>query len=72
MKQAKIAADMGRAKERHAQVEKDKASAALNRVKTAREIQKMDDDQFNSIIDKAIQLENINMQRDKNKAMTRR
>lgn len=57
MRGAKIAADLGRAAERRSQDEENKAGAALDRVKTMKEIQKFDDDRLFGLLDRAIALE---------------
>jgi len=57
-KQARIAADLGRAAERHSQVEENKAGAALNRAKTAAEINEMGWNRMMGLLDRAIALEN--------------
>jgi hypothetical protein len=71
MRQAKIRADQGRAAERHAQVERDKASAALSNVKTIKEIQQFDTDRILSAIDRLIALGNLHNQSNK-AGMTKR
>ena len=54
MRTAKINADNARAKERDAQVGENQAGAVLDRVKAAREIQKMDLDDQLAIVDRLI------------------
>jgi len=57
MRQAKIAADFGRASEREANVEEHKADAALARIKTAKELEQMDWDRLMDLTDKLKTLE---------------
>lgn len=59
MRTAKIQADVGRAQERHANVEEHHADAALARVKTAKEMQDMDFNQLMGLLDRAIALEKV-------------
>lgn len=68
MRTAKIAADLGRAEERKANVEEHHADAALARVKTMQEIDKMGWDKQMELLDRLIALENVN----KKGAMTKR
>jgi len=58
MREAKIAADLGRAKEREANVEEHRADAALARIKTAKELDKMEWDKLMGLMDRMAALEN--------------
>ena len=57
MRGAKIAADLGRAAERDANVEEHHADAALARVKTAKEIQQFGFDNLMGLLDRVIAVE---------------
>lgn len=57
MRGAKIAADLGRAKERDSQDLENRAGAALDRIKTMKEIEKFGDDRIFGLLDRAIALE---------------
>jgi len=70
MRTAKIAADVGRAKEREANVNEHHADAALARVKTMKELENMDHDKQMDLLDRVIALENIKMSN--KKPMTKR
>ena len=68
MRGAKIAADLGRAEERHAQVEESHADAGLARIKMAKEIQNMPFDNLMALLDRALKFE----QAGRKEAITRR
>ncbi len=59
MREAKINADNARAAERTAQVGENQAGAMFDRVKAARELQKMDLDDQLAIVDRLIKLEEV-------------
>jgi len=68
---AKIAADVGRAEERHANVEEHHADAALARFKLGKEMQGMDFDRIMQILKLAADFE-IATQKNRKEAITRR
>jgi len=68
---AKIAADVGRAEERHANVEEHHADAALARVKLAKELENMDTDRVMQLLKMAADFE-IASQKNRKEAITRR
>jgi len=68
---AKIAADVGRAEERHANVDEHHADAALARVKLGKEMQGMDFDRIMQILKLASDFE-IATQKNRKEAITRR
>jgi hypothetical protein len=57
MRGAKIAADLGRAAERESQVEENRAGAALDRIKTAKEIEQFGYDRLMGLLDRVIAIE---------------
>jgi len=59
MREAKIEADLGRGGERRAQEQENRAGAALDRVKTMRELENMDHQKQMDLLDRVIALENI-------------
>lgn len=59
MRTAKISADLGRGEERRAQVGENNANAALLRMKTAKEIEKMSWDKQMELLDRVIAMENV-------------
>jgi hypothetical protein len=71
MRGAKIAADIGRAEERHAQVEDHHADAALARVKMAQEIEGMGFDRIMQLLSLAKDFE-VATQKNRQEAKTRR
>jgi len=71
MREAKIAADMGRGVERQTQAEENRADKVLARVKTATEIQKLKNQDVFGLLDRIIALETLNVNARKT-AMTRR
>jgi len=68
---AKIAADVGRAQERHANVEEHHADAALARVKLAKELQGMDFDRIMQLLNLVKDFEIASM-KNRKEALTRR
>ena len=68
MRSAKIAADVGRAEERKANVAEHRADAGLARIKTMRELDKMDWDRQLELLDRMIALESATQKN----SMTRR
>lgn len=71
LKSAKIAADLGRAEERHANVDEHHADAALARVKLGKELQNMDTDRVIQLIKLAADFE-IASKKNRKEAITRR
>jgi len=75
---AKIAADVGRAEERHANVDEHHADAALARVKLIKELQNMDTDRIIQLqklatdFELATQKNRIDAQKNRKEAITRR
>ncbi len=71
LKGAKIAADLGRAEERHANVEEHHADAALARVKMAKEIENIGFDRLMSMLNLVKDFEAVS-QKNRQEAITRR
>ena len=72
MRGAKIAADVGRAQERHSQVAENQAGAMLDRIKAAKEIQGMDQDRVIELLKIAADFQAKTQNQNRKEAMTKR